>query len=68
VTFTSEEVARRTAESTKTNPVSVYVPDLISREQYDKAIQEWRERLNQARGLPAGLNEKDDDDRDGYDD
>lgn len=54
VTFVSEEVARRTAEANKTNPVSVYVPDLITVERHDKEIQAYREqiaRLN--RGLPA---------------
>lgn len=36
VTFTSEEVATRTAEEVKVNPVSVYVPDLVTKEQYDE--------------------------------
>lgn len=64
VTFTSEEVARLTAESAKVNPVSVYVPELITREKYEKTVQEWRDRLTQMRGLPSGLNDDDDDEED----
>lgn len=40
VTFTSEEVALRTAEQCKVNPVSVYVPDLITKEKYDEVREE----------------------------
>ena len=54
VTFTSEAVARIAAERAKVNPVSIYAPELITKEQLDNTIQEWRERLNQARGLPSG--------------
>lgn len=64
VTFTSEDVARIAAERAKVNPVSVYAPELITKEQYEKTIQEWRERLNQARGLPSGLIDEDPDDDD----
>ena len=53
VTFVSEEVARRTAEANKTNPVSVYVPDLITREQLDETVKNYEERLNRLRALPA---------------
>ena len=56
VTFTSEEVARRTAESAKVNPVSVYVPDLITKEQHEKAIQTYRDQIALLRtpGLTSG--------------
>jgi hypothetical protein len=54
VTFTSEEVARRTAESTKLDPVSVYVPDLITREKLDEVVQRYEKRLEQLRALPSG--------------
>lgn len=57
VTFVSEEVARRTAEANKTNPVSVYVPDLVTREQMDQKLKEYTdhiERLRALKGLPAG--------------
>jgi hypothetical protein len=36
VTFTSEEVATKTAEEVKVNPVSVYVPELVTREQFNE--------------------------------
>jgi hypothetical protein len=60
VTFVSEQVARMTAEANKLNPVSVYVPELITREAHEKTIQSYRDqiaRLN--RGLPAGNNDED---------
>jgi hypothetical protein len=71
VTFTSEEVARIAAERAKVNPVSIYAPELITREQFNKTVEEWRDRLDQARGLPSGLNDEDpdeeeDDDREDY--
>jgi len=57
VTFVSEEVARLTAEQAKVNPVSVYVPDLITREQHDKMIQSYSDQIERLRqpGLPAGV-------------
>jgi hypothetical protein len=61
VTFTSEEVARIAAERAKTNPISIYAPELITRQQYENTVQEWRDRLNQARGLPSGVNEEEPD-------
>lgn len=36
VTFVSEEVARRTAEETKVNPVSVYVPTLVDVDKFNE--------------------------------
>jgi hypothetical protein len=60
VTFTSEEVASRTAESTKVNPVSVYVPDLVTQEQfkeaqdrYQETLNRYRDEISRLRGLPA---------------
>jgi hypothetical protein len=49
VTFTSEEVARRTAEAAKVNPVSVYVPDLVTREQLEAVKAEYSERISNLR-------------------
>lgn len=67
VTFVSEEVARKTAESVKVNPVSVYVPELISLEKYkllqEKMVDQQRVIENLRRGLPAPA---DDDKLDGY--
>jgi hypothetical protein len=60
VTFTSEDVARRTAESTKVNPVSVYVPDLVTVEKFEEAkkrfeatITRYQEQIRDLRSLPA---------------
>lgn len=61
VTFVSEEVARRTAEANKTNPVSVYVPDLITREQLEKTVKQYRDEINRIRQLPAGGNDDEND-------
>lgn len=45
LTPVSEEVARLTAKANKVNPVSVYVPDLITREQHEKKIEQLTRRL-----------------------
>jgi hypothetical protein len=62
VTFVSEEVARLTAEQTKVNPVSVYVPELITKEQLNEVVGQYEKRLERLRGLPAP---HDDDNEDG---
>jgi hypothetical protein len=54
VTFVSEAVARMTAEQTKVNPVSVYVPELITREKLDEVVRQYEKRLERLRALPAG--------------
>jgi ribosome modulation factor len=76
VTFVSEEVARRTAESVSANPVSVYVPDLVTREAYDEIKARWeqtQEEIYRLKRLPAGdtcnppAQEHDQDDSEGED-
>jgi hypothetical protein len=62
VTFVSEEVAKRTAEANKTNPVSVYVPDLITREQLDETVKKYQEQITRLRALPDGRQDKDPED------
>ena len=52
VSFVSEEVARRTAEQCKVNPVNVYVPDLITRERYAEDINRLQAQI---RRMSAGL-------------
>src|SRR3990172_5141295 len=49
VTFVSEQVARLTAEQTKLNPVSVYVPELVPKEKYDEVVRLYQ---SARRGLP----------------
>jgi ethanolamine utilization protein EutQ (cupin superfamily) len=62
VTFVSEEVAKRTAEANKTNPVSVYVPDLITMEQLKNVHNEYQERIKRLqRQLPETVRVDDDD-------
>lgn len=51
VTFVSEAVARLTAEQQRVNPVSVYVPELITREQYESAKKEVQDKIEYLQGL-----------------
>ena len=53
VTFTSEDVARRTAAQCRVPPVSVFVPSLVTKEQYDQLM---------SRRLPSSCPEDEDDD------
>jgi len=54
VTFVSEEVARLTAERSKVNPVSVYVPELISKSDHNEVIRRKDEIIESLkRGLPS---------------
>ena len=43
MTFTSQEVAQRAAEQCQVNPVSVYVPDLVTKEKFDRLAQRTAE-------------------------
>ena len=61
VTFVSEQVARLTAEQTKVNPVSVYMPELITREKLDEVVKQYETRLERLRALPAGNVEDEED-------
>jgi hypothetical protein len=45
----SEQVARATAEQVRHTPILVYSPDLITRDDHDKAMQEMRSRLESMR-------------------
>jgi hypothetical protein len=63
LTFTSEEVANRTAESCRINPVSVYVPNLVTEEQLLATKEEYQARLDALRRqLPPGDPHRDDED------
>ncbi len=62
VTFVSEAVARLTAEQSKINPVSVYVPDLVTREQYEGLVSRLRGQIELLRrGLPVPDTDSEDD-------
>lgn len=68
VTFVSEEVARLTAEQTKVNPVSVYVPSLITREKLEETILQYQEQIRRLNKRLPELQRVDDDDLPGPDD
>ena len=56
VTFVGEDVARLTAEQTKVNPVSVYVPELVTKEQHLNTVNQYREQIERMRkGLPSPI-------------
>lgn len=63
ITYVSEEVALKTAEAIKASPISVYSPDLITREVFERTVDKYKEALAKARGLPAAGQTSDTDDR-----
>lgn len=67
ITPVSEEVAKLTGESHKTDPVAVYVPDLDEMRRAVKENERLREQLNAARALGPGSRDPGEDDED-YDD
>ncbi len=71
ITWVSEEVARRTAEHIKVNPISVYVPDLsemqTAKESLARAreiVQKQSDEIRRLKGLPAPAGEVADEDDD----
>lgn len=69
VTFVSEAVARLTAEQIKVNPVSVYVPELITRQKMDELREDYEKVIERLRrpslqGPPADDDIQDDDEED----
>lgn len=51
----SEQVARATAEQVRHTPILVYSPELITRDDHDKAVRKMQERLDALRKqLPSG--------------
>jgi hypothetical protein len=52
ITYVSEEVARMTAESNKTNPVSVYVPNLADLQRAKLENDALRQQIIDLRALP----------------
>lgn len=59
ITYVSEDIACRMAQSLKVNPITVYAPDLVTREQFEKMQDEYRKRISELRALPSpsGLSE-----------
>ncbi len=72
ITYVSEEVARLTAAAVKAQPVAVYSPDLVTREQFEKMQDQYRKRIEEMRALPersgGNLRPLDRDNWDGADD
>ena len=62
VTYVSEQVARRVAESNQVNPVSVYVPDLSRLDMLRDDNDRLRKEVQRLRALPAPAPEPGDDD------
>jgi len=52
ITYVSEEVARLTAAAVKAQPVAVYSPELVTREQFERMQDQYRKRLEEMRSLP----------------
>jgi PRTRC genetic system protein C len=56
VTFTSEAVAKLTAERLKVDPVTVYVPELVTADEHRAAVEKLQDeilRLRNTKSLPA---------------
>ena len=52
IVYVNEAVARSTAESLKVNPISVYNPELVTREKFEKVVDQLKQRLAELRALP----------------
>lgn len=57
ITYVSEAVARATAESLKVKPINIYSPDLVTREQFEKAVDQYQQQIAKLRGLPERAGE-----------
>lgn len=68
ITYVSEEVALLTAENLKVNPISVYNPDLVTKEMYLRDVKALKGELFNLRnpeltdGKKSGVEEDNDDD------
>lgn len=51
ITYVSEQVARATAESLKARPINVYTPDLVTRAEFEKTIDQYKQRIAGLRAL-----------------
>jgi hypothetical protein len=60
--YVSEDVARRTAESLKENPITIYVPDISDIDNLRDKIRDLQGRLLNHRALPDGEDDDEDDD------
>jgi hypothetical protein len=52
IAYVSQAIAAATAEALKVDPINIYAPELITREQYD-AVQHEVERLRTLHTLPS---------------
>lgn len=59
ILYVSEDIARSTAEALKIDPITVYNPELITREQFDRMQDEYRQSLAKLRALPKPNDEND---------
>lgn len=60
ITYVSEAVAKATAESLKVKPINIYSPDLVTREQFETAVDQYKQMIAKLRALPehAGQNSR----------
>lgn len=54
ITYVSEEVARATAESLRVRPINVYTPDLVTRAEFEKTVDQYKQAISKLRALPSG--------------
>ena len=52
ILYVSEEVACKIAESINLNPITVYAPELITRQHFEKMIYKYKQHIVQLRKLP----------------
>jgi hypothetical protein len=52
IRYVSEAVARATAESLKVKPINVYSPDLVTRAELEKVVDEYKQQIAGLRALP----------------
>lgn len=60
MTPVSEEVAKMAANRAQVNPISVYMPELVTREKMQEVIRQYEERLERARQLPSSTEDRED--------
>lgn len=60
ITYVSEEVAKAVAESLKVRPINIYSPELITREQFEQAIDQYKQQIAKLRALPERTNHQED--------
>lgn len=66
ITYVSEDVARMTAEASKVNPISVYVPDLAEMQRAKLENESLRQQIRNLRALPEPSGDGNEPDEEDY--